>query len=160
MMWYEKPLAMSVADICKEFREAKDALKQIDILADLNGTKTPRIAWLLDRAGYDIPANKLPRAPRTYEGVDLDRLWEGSPEAAEADMIRAASPELSAEPVKKEPVKKEPVDRITADLWRVYLGAVRDCGRAVDERDVRDMMTLRGIAERIGGGGNGNKEDT
>lgn len=155
MMWYEKPLAMSVADICKEFREAKDALKQIDILADLNDTKTTRIAWLLKRAGFDIPANKLPRAPRTYEGVDLDRLWGGSPEAAEADMIRTASPELSAEPVKKDPVKKEPVndvDEITSELWAAYLRFVDV--RTLGKDDVRDMMLLRDVTERIGGIGN------
>ena len=168
MEWFEKPLAMSVGDICKEFREAKEPAKQIDVLAQLNDTESTRIAWLLARAGENVPANKLPRAPRSEHGVDLAAVWEGSSEAAEADEVRSRreekapeydgitpipDPPVRRDPVKKDPVKKDPVDGITADMWRVYLAAVRDCGRAVDERDVREMMTLRGIAERIGGGG-------
>ncbi len=144
MMWYEKPLAMRVAEICKEYREAKNPDKQIDILADLNDTKSTRIAWILARAGYDVPYRRLPRAPRVENGVDLDVLWSGYPEALEADAIRAERPEPS-----DKPVEKKPVDDILAELWTVYLGGVRF--RELDGMDVRAMMSLRDIAERIGG---------
>ncbi len=152
MMWYEKPLVMSVADIVKEFREAKYPERQVEILAQLNDTRTVRIAWLLNRAGETVDARKLPREPRTEDGVDLNEVWASLPEAAEADVIRANRSEPSAEPVKKEPVKKEPVydtDEITSELWCAYLKYVDI--RALGKDDVRDMMLLRDIAGRIGG---------
>ncbi len=149
MMWYEKPLTMSVAEICKEYREAKNPDKQIDILADLNDTKSTRIAWILTRAGYDVPYRRLPRAPRVEDGVDLEVIWSGYPEALEADAIRAERPEPSEKPVEKKPVEKKPVDDILAELWTVYLGGVRF--RKLDGMDVRAMMSLRDIAELIGG---------
>jgi hypothetical protein len=157
--WYEKPLQMSVADICKEYREAKEHDKQIKILADLNDTQTTRIAYLLARAGENVEYRYLPRAPRTPDGVDLNEVWATSPEAAEADAVRAARAELTGspvekkpvekKPVEKKPVEKKPVDDILAELWTVYLGGVRF--RELDGMDVRAMMSLRDIAELIGG---------
>ena len=152
MMWYEKPLAMSVGDIVKEFREAKYPEKQIEILAQLNDTRTVRIAWLLNRSGEAVDPRKLPREPRTEDGVDLNTVWASLPEADEADVIRANRSGPSAEPVKKEPVKKEPVsdvDEITSELWAAYLRFVDV--RTLGKDDVRDMMLLRDVAERIGG---------
>ena len=58
IQWYEKPLIMPLRDIIKEYREAKNPKKQIDILADLNHTRSCRIAWLLDRCGDCVHALK------------------------------------------------------------------------------------------------------
>ena len=158
MMWYEKPLTMSVADICKEYREAKERDKQIKILAELNDTQTTRIAYLLARAGENVEYRYLPRAPRTPDGVDLNEVWDKSPEAAEADAVRAARAELTGspvekkpvekKPVEKKPVEKKPVDEITALLWSCSLKFLR--GRDLDADDVAILMDMREIAERIG----------
>ena len=147
--WYEKPLQMSVADICKEYREAKEHDKQIKILAELNDTQTTRIAYLLARAGENVEYRYLPRAPRTPDGVDLNEVWDKSPEAAEADAVRAARAELTGSPVEKKPVEKKPVDEITALLWSCSLKFLR--GRDLDADDVAILMDMREIAERIGG---------
>lgn len=147
--WYEKPLQMSVADICKEYREAKARDKQIKILAELNDTQTTRIAYLLARAGENVEYRYLPRAPRTPGGVDLNEVWDKSPEAAEADAVRAARAELTGSPVEKKPVEKKPVDEITALLWSCSLKFLR--GRDLDADDVAILMDMREIAERIGG---------
>lgn len=147
--WYEKPLQMSVADICKEYREAKERDKQIKILAELNDTQTTRIAYLLARAGENVEYRYLPRAPRTPDGVNLSEVWDKSPEAAEADAVRAARAELTGSPVEKKPVEKKPVDEITALLWSCSLKFLR--GRDLDADDVAILMDMREIAERIGG---------
>ena len=162
--WYEKPLQMSVADICKEYREAMHHEKQIKILAELNDTQTTRIAYLLARAGENVEYRYLPRAPRTPDGVDLNEVWDKSPEAAEADAVRAARAELTGapvekkpvekkpvekKPVEKKPVEKKPVDEITALLWSCSLKFLR--GRDLDADDVEILMDMREIAERIGG---------
>ena len=147
--WYEKPLQMSVADICKEYREAMHHEKQIKILAELNDTQTTRIAYLLARAGENVEYRYLPRAPRTPDGVDLNEVWDKSPEAAEADAVRAARAELTGAPVEKKPVEKKPVDEITALLWSCSLKFLR--GRDLDADDVEILMDMREIAERIGG---------
>ena len=147
--WYEKPLQMSVADICKEYREAMHHEKQIKILAELNDTQMTRIAYLLARAGENVEYRYLPRAPRTPDGVDLNEVWDKSPEAAEADAVRAARAELTGAPVEKKPVEKKPVDEITALLWSCSLKFLR--GRDLDADDVEILMDMREIAERIGG---------
>lgn len=153
--WYEKPLQMSVADICKEYREAKEHDKQIKILAELNDTQTTRIAYLLARAGENVEYRYLPRAPRTPDGVDLNEVWDKSPETAEADAVRAARAELTGSPVEKKPVEKKPVEvelkvrNMVSDLWETYVEQVRLQERMLDEEDVQEMLLLYDIARRL-----------
>lgn len=87
IQWYEKPLIMPLRDIVKEYREAKNPKKQIDILADLNHTKSCRIAWLLDRCGEDVDKVKLPRRSQRDGAPDLDMIWRDTPLGAEAAQI-------------------------------------------------------------------------
>ncbi len=89
MQWYEKPLMMSVRDIVKEYREAKKPKAQIDILADLNHTKSCRIAWILERCGETVDKTKLPRKSRNANAPDLDMIWRDTPIGVEAAMINA-----------------------------------------------------------------------
>ena len=89
IQWYEKPLMMPLRDIVKEYREAKDQKKQIDILADLNHTKSCRIAWLLARCGETVDKVKLPRRPQRADAPDLDMIWRDTPLGAEAAQINA-----------------------------------------------------------------------
>ena len=88
IQWYDKPLMMPVRDIIKEYREAKDPKKQIDILADLNHTKPCRIAWLLDRCGEVVDKVKLPRKSQNADAPDLASIWVATPEGNEAWEIR------------------------------------------------------------------------
>lgn len=87
IQWYEKPLIMPLRDIIKEYREAKNPKKQVDILADLNHTKSCRIAWLLDRCGEDVDKVKLPRRSQRDGAPDLDMIWRDTPLGAEAVQI-------------------------------------------------------------------------
>lgn len=87
IQWYEKPLIMPLRDIVKDYREAKNPKKQVDILADLNHTKSCRIAWLLDRCGEDVDKVKLPRRSQRDGAPDLDMIWRDTPLGAEAVQI-------------------------------------------------------------------------
>lgn len=87
IQWYEKPLIMPLRDIIKEYREAKNPKKQIDILADLNHTRSCRIAWLLDRCGETVDKVKLPRRSRDADAPDFDMIWRDTPLGAEAAQI-------------------------------------------------------------------------
>lgn len=87
IQWYEKPLIMPLRDIVKEYREAKNPKKQIDILADLNHTKSCRIAWLLARCGEEVDKTKLPRKSRNADAPDLDLIWRDTPLGVEAAQI-------------------------------------------------------------------------
>ena len=87
IQWYEKPLMMPLRDIIKEYREAKDQKKQIDILADLNHTKPCRIAWLLARCGETVDKVKLPRKSQNADAPDLALIWRDTPLGAEAAQI-------------------------------------------------------------------------
>lgn len=80
---------MPLRDIIKEYREAKNPKKQIDILADLNHTKPCRIAWILDRCGELVDKTKLPRKGRNEDAPDLDMIWKYTPIGAEAMQINA-----------------------------------------------------------------------
>ena len=51
---YTKPLAMSEEEICRDFRTAKDKLKQVGILADLNMTSRARIVDVLLGNGVEV----------------------------------------------------------------------------------------------------------
>lgn len=87
IQWYEKPLIMPLRDIVKEYREAKNPKKQVDILADLNHTKSCRIAWLLDRCGEDVDKVKLPRRSQRDGAPDLDMICRDTPLGVEAAQI-------------------------------------------------------------------------
>lgn len=87
IQWYEKPLIMPLRDIVKDYREAKNPKKQIDILADLNHTKPCRIAWLLARCGETVDVVKLPRKPQKADAPDLASIWVATPEGNEAQDI-------------------------------------------------------------------------
>ena len=78
---------MPLRDIIKEYREAKNPKKQIDILADLNHTKPCRIAWILDRCGELVDKTKLPRKGRNADAPDLDLIWRDTPVGTEAAQI-------------------------------------------------------------------------
>ena len=56
-------LQMTLGDIEKNYCEAKDRKKQIEILADLNGVESTFMAMLLREMGNDVDAMKLPRKP-------------------------------------------------------------------------------------------------
>lgn len=109
--WYDRQLAMSIPDIVKNYREAKYPAKQIDILADMNDTNPSRIAWLLKRAGCDVPVKKMPRPPRNPDTPDYVALWEQSEDARKCDEykilkeneIMIEAPETNAAEMQQKP---------------------------------------------------------
>jgi hypothetical protein len=88
-LWFERPLMMPIAEIIKDYREAKNPKKQIDILADLNHTKPSRIAWILHRCGEEVDKYKMPREGRFKDdAMNPIPVWEASEIAHECDRIR------------------------------------------------------------------------
>lgn len=91
---YNNELEMSVADIVKEYREAKSKRNEIEVLADLNDTVCPRIAFLLDLAGENVSAGML-ASLKTGRTAGFVELWKESKEGKEAMELRERNhPEL------------------------------------------------------------------
>lgn len=57
-------MTMTNEEICREYRQAKTPLKQIRILADLNGCTKREIAEILREAGEELPAQFVKGPPR------------------------------------------------------------------------------------------------
>jgi hypothetical protein len=95
--WYKEPLAMPVGEIVQDYCMGKNKKEMLTILADRNGTKPCRIAWILDRCGVGVDGKRLPRAVRTEGAEDPRDYWARLPEAIECDMIRERREALEAE---------------------------------------------------------------
>lgn len=108
--WDTKELPLRIDLMVTEYREARDKKAQIDILAEQCGTKTCRIAWILDRCGLAVDPKKLPRALRGENSFDYVAHWESSMDAVICDRIRERFRGLAEEAVEKlrETVEKEP----------------------------------------------------
>lgn len=108
--WATKELAIPIDVMVHEYRLAKNKEEQIDILADQCGTKTCRIAWILDRCGLNVNPKKKPRALRNEGSFDYVAHWQNSADAVACDRIREQMQELAEEAVEKlkETVEKEP----------------------------------------------------
>lgn len=85
--WVTVPLAVPIDVMVHEYRMAKKPKEMLDILADQNGTKSTRIAWIMRRCGLDVDSVKLPRK-KTPNSFDYDAFWSGSADAAVCDRIR------------------------------------------------------------------------
>ena len=108
--WATKELAIPIDVMVHEYRLAKNKEEQIDILADQCGTKTCRIAWILDRCGLDVNPKKKPRELRNEGSFDYVAHWQNSADAVACDRIREQMRELAGDAVEKlrEIVEKEP----------------------------------------------------
>jgi hypothetical protein len=95
--WYKEPLAMPVGEIVQDYCMGKNKKEMLTILADRNGTKPCRIAWILDRCGVGVDVKSLPRAVCTAGAEDHRDYWARLPEAIECDMIRERRAALEAE---------------------------------------------------------------
>lgn len=85
--WVTVPLAVPIDVMVHEYRMAKKPKEMLDILADQNGTRSTRIAWIMRRCGLDVDSVKLPRmkGPNSF---DYDAFWSGSADAVVCDRIR------------------------------------------------------------------------
>lgn len=86
--WYSKALEIPIDEMVTEYRQARDKNKQIEILADLCGTKACRIAWILGRCGLAVDVKKMPRAQRNPDMPDYVAFWEKSGDAVICDRLR------------------------------------------------------------------------
>ena len=156
---YTIPLAEDVGDMVTSYNQAKDKKRQIDILADMCDTKPCRIAWLLDRAGCDVPAKKMPQPDD--EGYSYIIVWEMSEEGKKADEIRKRYEEMQAAVEKPVPgieeaqATFEPVrvpitaEEITAMFWEVYTTFSSPTDNRLELADVRRMLQLANIAKEM-----------
>lgn len=138
--WATKELAIPIDVMVHEYRLAKNKEEQIDILADQCGTKTCRIAWILDRCGLDVAPWKMPRVP------DHAAIWESSEDAVACDRIREQMQELAAEAVEKlkEIVEKEP------EMVEMWMGGA-DTETVPAEKMQMDAITktAKGIVDAV-----------
>lgn len=175
--WYDIPLSMSIPDIVKNYREAKHPVKQIDILADMNETNPSRIAWLLKRAGCDVPAKKLPRVNSKSNTPDYVALWEQSEDARKCDEYRESkileeneimseclivevprkteprqNPEIPAADVQQKP--KRPAEAVYTDavdiFWNTYMSVRYNV--TLTHEDIMHLIGLSDIARAAAGG--------
>lgn len=117
-------LQMSIADLAKNYREAKRKEKQIPILADLNDTRTNRIAFLLDAAGESVCESYIPKSQSVLE------VYMNSPEYKEAlryreqRELRMAQEEAEKNPVEEPENHAEeyvPTPQDTEDMLKAFM---------------------------------------
>lgn len=144
--WAVKELAIPIDVMVHEYRMAKNKEEQIDILADQCGTKTCRIAWILDRCGLDVNPKKKTRALRNEGSFDYVAHWQNSADAVACDRIREQMQELAAEAVKKlkETVEKEP------EMVEMWMGGA-DTETVPAEKMQKDAITktAKGIVDAV-----------
>lgn len=171
MMWYDRPLPISIPDLCKEYREAAHPNKQIDIFADMFETKPSRIAWILNRAGCDVSPKKMPRIQRNSESIDYVALWEESEDARICDEYRERRimeeneimnevPATNAAEMQQKPAAK-PKTKPAAYFASVYMDTVDGFwttylsvryGVALTHDDIVNLVELSDIARAAAGG--------
>lgn len=86
-------MMMTEADICKEYREAKDRKAQVGILAELNGCTKEKIAEVLESAG--IQAEGVSRKKKLPEDRMLKLYDWGLNDEAIAREIGCSGPTVS-----------------------------------------------------------------
>lgn len=67
---------MSVDEICRNYRQAKDKKEQINILADLNCTSKEEIIKVLVDCGEMYPPESKPKKTAKKQDVELPKLSE------------------------------------------------------------------------------------
>ena len=80
-------LTMTPEDICKEYRTAKNRVKQIGVLAELNACSKTKIMYILTQNGEKLPGNMEPRKAENAEAepelTAADVNYKEKPEAPE-----------------------------------------------------------------------------
>ena len=95
---YTNPLAMSEEEICRDFRTAKDKLKQVGILADLNMTSRARIVDVLLGNGVEVNRSVI-KVYGSKEAKQRLRTFElTEPESPEPETAAPAAEEPAAAP--------------------------------------------------------------
>ena len=155
---------MTLADIEKNYLEAKDRKMQINIMADLNEMETTTMALLLREMGLDVDQHKLPRVAK--DGVDKYEAFMLTDLYAEAKAYRE---ERGREPgrvicngqaVKKhneQPKASEviaPKDggnelRMALYMWGSYLEY--KYGQTVCSEDIKMLEQLIEMTKKTGG---------
>ena len=63
---------MTNEEICRDYRQAKNRVKQIGILADLTGKTRQEIIEILTEGGCEIPGNMARKPKLTAETVNVE----------------------------------------------------------------------------------------
>lgn len=87
---------MSEADICREYRQAKNKNAQVQVLADLNGTNKKIILDILQRGGEFEAKPSEPKTKAPKKTVAIKGFW--TPELTN-DMLRMRDEGLSYEEI-------------------------------------------------------------
>lgn len=141
--WATKPLELPIDLIVTEYRQAKDPKKIIDILADQCSTKPCRIAWILNRCGMAVPADKMPRALRGENSFDYVAHWAESEDAAICDRLAEQMRAAQSMPGFDEP------DMTVPEVIKPYPAGAMEPGKtgcAEEKETEREVRTV--AAER------------
>lgn len=90
---------MTNEEICRDYRMAKNRVKQIGILADLTGKPRKEIIRILQTGGCELPGNvvKKPKAPpKEPPKMEAKNEPVSAPIRSEDDLLRAAYDENHA----------------------------------------------------------------
>lgn len=78
-------MTMTPAEIVADYKQAKQPMKQIAILADLNGVRKEQIVQILREAGAELPGNYAKRKP-----VEEPKAPNGKPSVYESALLTIA----------------------------------------------------------------------
>lgn len=84
-------MMMSNLEIASTYRQAKQPMKQIGILADLNGVSRKEIAEILHAQGCELPARYQEKQPKEPLQEDTFQDYAEIGKAEEPDIMRLAN---------------------------------------------------------------------
>lgn len=160
-----RKLPMTDGEIITSYRQAASPLKQIKILADLNGCASKDICIILEEAGLEIPGQFGPKdkkkGPEIQEPAPEKAAEEAAPAEAAADAPEkapAANSEPAAKPVHQDlpilPVIEEfplfsAADLRDAALVHIKKAMLKTNLSFTDEAAVRFVYRVQDILEFI-----------
>lgn len=132
---------MTNEEICREYRQAKDPKKQVEILADCNQTTKSAIVDILRAGGEKVPGNYKPKKIETPEAA-----MKEATQPSGWQIFDPASGGLGA----AETPEQKPSKRLIAleDILDIFVGVLQDWREAPEEvdRDAAAKTTLAYMA--------------
>ena len=132
-------MTMTDEEICRDYRAAKSPLKQVGILADLNGCTKAEIKEILIAGGCELPAQMRPRPKRQHQAAKEPEPEPETVPMSDVVAVRDALPLLVGESALK----------VIAELSDTY-GDTEDDQFYFRQRVAGVMLLYREIERRCG----------
>lgn len=136
---------MTAGEIAAEYRQAKQPLKQIGILADLNCCSKREIVEILRSEGCELPKNYAPKRRGGATAPSPAAAADPSPEARETGEAEADATEETVDAREALPIMIR--HAAVAAIRRLY-----DEGEGLDEEEAAIIFryATRGVLELVG----------